>query len=736
MLQQPEQTERDRQSLKARMAASEARMAETGHYDGVSDLQLREQDPLKYETLHTKLRSFCVSAREMARRISASPGVREVGEMVVALYTPEGDAVALSNGIMVHVHTTSRFIKWMIDNDYEDDPCIEEGDIFANNDAFISTVQCPDVMDVVPIYHGGELVGWVGAVCHELEVGGITPGGDVALAQERYTEGLFVCAEKVGRNDELRRDYLIRCERNLRMPIYWILDEKAKIAACIEIREQVKALIDDIGIDYYRRACKEFIEEGRRVQLARTRQLTVPGRYRAHTFYGHVTEGKPGLQKLGPENILYSMPMEMNIGVDGHVHVDFDGTQRWGYHSMNCTPSGMDGGMFVTLTQHMNFEGRVNDGAWLATSLNLPEGSWTNPDTIECATATSWALLLPAFGAFQRMLSRGFLARGFKEEIFVGQVNSPMIELGGESQYGTRFGAAHFECAAAGSGALGIKDGLDTAYVGWNPESDMGNVEIWEQSMPFVYLGRSITADSGGTGRYRGGVGFTSTWLVHNTSQLTVVTSEHSARVFDNAGMCGGYPAPTVQIHYVMRGSDIEQRVADRQPIPHGLGTDRNTTDIERLLDGDLEVVEGPYLSYPLRQGDVFAHSYNGGGGYGDVLERDPALVASDVDNGYVTVEAARRSFGVELVDDGGRWRVDEAATEKRRDEEKERRRSRAIPVSQWIERERERVRAMDFVPEVRTMYRQSFEMSDRFAQEFRDFWQLGDDFEIAGDER
>lgn len=736
MLQQPEQTERERQSLKARMAASEARMTETGHYDGVSDLQLREQDPLKYETLHTKLRSFCVSAREMARRISASPGVREVGEMVVALYTPEGDAVALSNGIMVHVHTTSRFIKWMIDNDYEGDPCIEEGDIFANNDAFISTVQCPDVMDVVPIYHGGELVGWVGAVCHELEVGGITPGGDVALAQERYTEGLFVCAEKVGRNDELRRDYLIRCERNLRMPIYWILDEKAKVAACIEIREQVKALIDDIGIDYYRRACKEFIEEGRRVQLARTRQLTVPGRYRAHTFYGHVTEGKPGLQKLGPENILYSMPMEMNIGVDGHVHVDFDGTQRWGYHSMNCTPSGMDGGMFVTLTQHMNFEGRVNDGAWLATSLNLPEGSWTNPDTIECATATSWALLLPAFGAFQRMLSRGFLARGFKEEIFVGQVNSPMIELGGESQYGTRFGAAHFECAAAGSGALGIKDGLDTAYVGWNPESDMGNVEIWEQSMPFLYLGRSITTDSGGAGRYRGGVGFTSTWLVHNTSQLTVVTSEHSARVFDNAGMCGGYPAPTVQIHYVMRGSDIAQRVADRQPIPHGLGTDRATTDLERLLDGDLEVVEGPYLSYPLRQGDVFAHSYNGGGGYGDVLERDPALVASDVENGYVTAEAARRSFGVELVEDGGRWRVDEAATQKRRDEQRQRRRSRAIPVSQWIEHERERVRAMDFVAEVRTMYRQSFEMSDQFAQEFRDFWQLGDDFEIAGDER
>lgn len=71
---------------------------------------------------------------------------------------------------------------------------------------------------------------------------------------------------------------------------------------------------------------------------------------------------------------------------------------------------------------------------------------------------------------------------------------------GGTSQYGTPFGMAHFECAAAGSGALAIKDGLDTAYVGWNPESDIGNIEIWEQNMPMVYIGCSILPNSGGAG--------------------------------------------------------------------------------------------------------------------------------------------------------------------------------------------------------------------------------------------
>src|SRR5699024_11804899 len=126
-------------------------------------------------------------AREMARRISASPGVREVGEMVVALYTPEGDAISISTGIMVHVHTMSRFIKWMIQNGYEEHPGIRPGDIFADNDDFIGTVHVPDVMDVMPIYYEGDLIVWVGAVAHELDVEGITLRWVVSYVHTKFT---------------------------------------------------------------------------------------------------------------------------------------------------------------------------------------------------------------------------------------------------------------------------------------------------------------------------------------------------------------------------------------------------------------------------------------------------------------------------------------------------------------------------------------------------------------------
>lgn len=720
-------------TLKERLHESERRFKETGRYDGLTELTYRQKDPLRYESVHTQLRSMVVAGREMARRISASPGVREVGEMVVALYTPEGDAISLSTGIMVHVHTMSRFIKWMIENDYEESPGINPGDIFANNDAFIGTVQVPDVMIVMPIFYDDELVGWVGAVAHELEVGGITPGGDVYLAQERFTEGLFVCAEKVGENDELRRDYLIRLERNLRMPIYWVLDDKAKVAACLEVREQVEELIDEIGLDYFLRASKEYIEEGRLAQLSRMKQLMIPGRYRGHTFFGHITEGKQGILPLGDQNILYSIPLELEVRGNGEMYLDFEGTGSWGYHSMNCTPAGMDGGLFVTLTQHMNFEGKVNDGAWYATDMNLPIGTWTNPERHTVATATSWSLLLPAFGIFQRLLSRGFLGRGFKEEVFVGQVNSPMVEMGGESQYGDQFGMALFECAAAGSGALGIKDGLDTAYVGWNPESDMGNVEVWEQGIPMVYLGRSIEANSGGPGRYRGGTAFSSLWLIHNTDEVTIATSEHSSRVFDNAGMCGGYPAPTAHRHYVVRNSDIQERIEKGEPLPHSLGEDPYKTDLEKLVDGEHLEVEGPHIDKPLKSGDLFSHSYNGGGGYGDVIERDPYDVLQDVENGYVTADIAQRVHAVVLIHDkeNNTWQVDEQATEEKRAQVRKTRLEKAIPVEEWMEKERERVLDCDFVAEVRNMYKDTMGISEQFANEFRKFWNLPEDFKI-----
>ena len=137
---------------------------------------LKASEPIRFEKLFSRLRGGLVTARETALNISASPIVKEIGELCFALYTPEGDSVALSTGIIVHVHTMSDAIKYMIRQGYEENPGIAPGDIFTNNDAMIGDVHNADVQTIVPIFWEGELIGWAGGVTHEIDIGAKTPG--------------------------------------------------------------------------------------------------------------------------------------------------------------------------------------------------------------------------------------------------------------------------------------------------------------------------------------------------------------------------------------------------------------------------------------------------------------------------------------------------------------------------------------------------------------------------------
>jgi acetone carboxylase alpha subunit len=250
--------------------------------------------------------------------------------------------------------------------------------------------------------------------------------------------------------------------------------------------------------------------------------------------------------------------------------------------------------------------------------------------------------------------------------------------------------------------------------------------------MPMLYLGRSILPNSGGAGKYRGGCSFISTWLINKTDHLRLVTSEHSSRVFDNAGMCGGYPAPTCQMHRAVRDTNIHELAKKRRRLPHGIGPDPNRSELERLLTGKHETSEGPYITAPHKAGDIFTHAYNGGGGFGDVLERDPAKTALDVENGFITREAAKRVYGIVLTrNESGDLAADLAATAKLRKAMRKRRLARARPVAGWLAAERKRVAAADFVPEVRKMYASAMRLSPRFAREFRVFWKLKGNFKM-----
>lgn len=716
------------QDIKNLMRANEALFDASGYYCGIGELALKNSDPLRYESFNTRLRSLVVAARETSKKISASPGVREVGESVVALFTPEGDSIALSTGIVIHVHTLSRFIKWMLDHDYEIDPGIAPGDIFANNDPFVSDVHQADLMTVTPIFWEGELVAWAGAVCHEIEIGGIVGGANMGTTAERFGNGLTVTAEKIGTNDTVRRDYYLRAEYNLRTPIFWILDQKAMVSACMDVREKVWELIADNGLAYYQQATRELIEEGRRGHLERVKSMTVPGRYRVPSFSAHMLKGRPGVPPFC-EDLMENIPLEVTITPDGMMEVSLDGIGAQTMTPYNATLSALEGVIFVALTQFMDYDGKVNDGAYYGLRFRFPSGTWANPDSPLVSIGGVWSLIMPTAGAWMRAMSRAFLARGFKEEVFVGAVTTPLIEGGGINANGQRFGAQLLDGAAQGSGARGIMDGIDCGYVGWNPESDSGNLETWEQYLPILYLGSRMVRDQFGYGKFRGGITHSPMFKVHRTPMFSFTTTVHADHAFDNAGLCGGYPAPTAKYTHSVLNADVTAKAAAGAPLPHVEG-DPHEPDMAKMLDGEYHLNEG-FGYHTLKDGDVFQFFYNSGGGYGDVIERDPELVKSDLDKEVLSLELAKRIFRVAASYDEVRdeYTVDPAATEALREQARVQRKARAIPVDEWYEKTRAQVEAKAFDPLVASMYRDSMSMSPNWREEFVEFWRLDAEF-------
>ena len=718
-------------SLRARMENSKRILQETGHYNGVSEMRRRNEDIIRFELLYSRLQSIVIGAQQVGSKVACSPGTREVGESVVGLYTPEGDAIVFSGGIMVHVHTMSRFIKWMLAHDYETDPGFKHGDIYENNDTYIGGVHIPDIMDVTPIYWDNKLIGWAGMVTHVLEVGGITPGSMPVLSSERFTEGLIICAERIGENDSIYKYYEVRAERSVRSPDLWILDAKARVTGALTARDQVLETIKEFGVDYYQDAVEEYIEGARIAQLERVKTMLIPGTYKEVTTCDQMMEGAPGLSPLADGDVTIIEPLEMVIDGSGKMTIDFDGFGSWRYWSGNGTPAALEGGLFVSMSQAMNFDGRINHGSVLGCELKFSKGTVAWPDNKYASTSLGWNLVMPSWANWYRMMARATYMRGFVEETFLFGALTPCYDAGGIDQYGKVFGGTNFELAAQGSGARAITDGIDFGYVLWNPESDMGNAEIWEQLFPQLYLSRKILPNAHGFGMYRGGNGWQSCLLTHRSNQLVLTTELCQARAFDHQGIFGGYPG---KIHYIylLTDTDIKERIANQQEMPTGEGPDPLDPEITKLIKGKCQVSHGNMTAAkPMKEGDVLLMQYRGMGGFGDPLDRKPELIETDLENGIVTPLMVERICGaiIERDEAEARYVVNREKTASRREAMRAERKSKAKPAKAWIKEQKARIERYDLPDVALEIYKDVSSHSIKWMKEYREFWQLDESF-------
>ena len=706
----------DGRRLTEMLEESDRLFAETGTYWGIRDLELMRSDPIGYEKLFSRLRGGLVSARETALNISASPIVRELGELCFALYTPEGDSVALSTGIIVHVHTMSDAIKYMVREDYEDNPSIRPGDIFANNNPVIGDVHNADVQTFVPIFWEDELVAWAGGVTHVLDIGASTPGGVPVGPTNRLDDGIDLPCMKIGERDELAKWHLKRCELQTRAPMYYLLDERTRLAGCHMVREAVERVILEEGIDRFKRFSREVIEEGRRSFKSRIREMTVPGRYRSSTFFDITFADKQQLPARARRDFLMHAPFEVRIGGDGVYELDLEGSSAWGYHSMNCTPSAMQGAIWVQFTQTLIPNDKVNDGAYLAIRSHFPEGTIANLGDAEGSTGIAWAFLQPAFTGYPRTLSRALQARGFIEEVIGAySCSGNVIQGGGIDQYGNSSAIMNFEIAAQGMGAKFVLDGTDTCAAMFNPEGDAGDVEMWELICPMVYLSRRLKASSGGPGRHRGGTSFESLLMVWNTP-FWELQNLGTARVFSSPGLFGGYPGATAYVHN-LHSPDLFERAEGGEAYPVADGDFEHPALMDVECRGREYKLDNFTTLHPFADGDLYLSVMKGAAGLGDPLLRPASDVERDVAEGHLLPRFAESVYGVSD-----------------RDAHRRRRLERARPAREWWAEQRERVLAKDAIEPIKVMYAECMRLSQPFAAEYRGFWDLPEGFEWQAD--
>jgi N-methylhydantoinase B/oxoprolinase/acetone carboxylase alpha subunit len=735
-----EQPERDTigwdgKTARQMLEESERQFAETGSCYGLTgNLELQQREPIRYEKMFSRLRGGLVSARETALNISASPIVKEIGELSFMLYTPEGDSVALSTGIIVHVHTASDAIKWMVRNDYEFNPGIRPGDIFSNNDSTIGDVHNADVLTMVPIFWEGELVGWSGGVTHEIDIGAKTPGSVPVGPISRFEDGIDLPGRKIGQNDEIYADHLELGRRGTRTPMYWTLDERTRIAGCHMVREAVERVILEEGIDTYKQFIREVIEEGRRSFRNRLMELTVPGRYRSVAFTEVPFVKETQLPSYARVDTHMHAPTELRITRDGVLEFDYDGSSSWGYHSMNCSPSAMQGAIWVQLTQTIICNDKVNDGAQFGTRCNFPPGTWTNHSNPQASTGIAWWFLIPSFTGYVKGISRAIQARGFVEEVLSAYpFTCNVFQGGGIDQYGRQSATTNFGLSCCGGGAKMVLDGVDYAAAMWNPEGDSGDLEMWEIIEPFLYLGQRVKASTAGSGRHRGGSGYETLRLAWKTPFYEMQNIDH-CKVHCHSGIWGGYPGSAGYRHNV-RGTNMLELIKEGKPYPTHDGNPEESM-VEALVTGRADFdQEGITLPEVMQQGDLYVCVYHGGDGLGDVLERKPSAVEEDLNGDFLLPRMAESVYGaVATRDDHGEWHVDAEATERRRAEMREERRRKSVPVREWMKGQRERILAHgegkgDFGMHIQRMYDESMKLSPRWASEFRSFWDLPEDF-------
>lgn len=607
------------------------------HTDYEADL-----DPVTFEVVRHALWNINEEHGGTIQRVSGSPVAIYALDLNPTIMTEDAEFVYVGPYMQYMSGVADTQVKWVLEN-RSDNPGINDGDMFLSNDPWVGAPHQQDVMLLCPIFWEGELFAWITNCLHQYDIGGITPSSFCPGARDTFDEGLMMPPIKIIENLEIRKDIEGMYLRSSRKPEMVALDFRAQMAGNMSARTRMLELIKRYGPKTVKGVMKKVIADSEKSYLDKMARLP-DGVWQDRTYVECCRPGDRNTYRV-----------VMTIRKEGnHLTFENEGTAPQD-GAMNATYSGWRGSQIVAINQLLCWDQNFAPGGALRHMTFDPTmGTFTcarHPASVSTAPVQAMEIsLYPTYNALSKLI---FSDAKMREDIICigGTSQWPATLFRGINQWQEPYGYILVDPIGGAIGAFSQADGISTGGQARTPICKMPNIEHTEQDFPVLFLYRKEVPDSGGAGKFRGGMGAESCFIPHNTAVIVQDTMSSGNATPTGTGMMGGYPGATNEYKY-KKGSDILDRMKNH------------------ILIDDISEVEGEDVLLQLRQenfeqnpDDVYSVVCCAAGGFGDPLDRDPEAVRADVEQYAVTVDGARQIYGV-IVDAEG-TAVDIGATEK-----------------------------------------------------------------------
>ena len=534
-------------------------------------------------------------------RTAFSTSVREAGDLSAGVFDRQGRMLAQAvTGTPGHVNSMANAVKYFLD--VFPLKSMKPGDHYITNDPWLTSGHLHDITVVTPSFYRGEPVGLFANTIHVVDIGGLGMGPD---GRQVFEEGLAIPIMPLAREGKMNEDLLRLVRANVREPLQVEGDIYACAACNDEGSRRLIAMMDEFEIANLDRLGETIVESSREATLARIRALP-KGTYRnSLTMDGY---DKPLI-----------LNATMTISDDG-IHVDFAGTSPASSYGINvvynyCLAYTAYGVKCLVAPEVPN-----NAGSLEPITVSAPEGCVLNakrPWPVAARHTVGHMLPDVMFGCLHQVIAGGVPAEGasslWNPQIFGGGSLVDDVADGTDANALAQFSTVIFHCG--GAGARPEKDGLSATAFPSGVRTIP--VEATESVAPVIFYRREFREGSGGAGKYRGGLG--QVIELGGAGAAPIALLCNFERVRNPArGREGGQP-----------GAPGMVSLRSQRPIrPKGRQT------------------------VPAR--DAICLQLPGGGGFGDPYSRDPQRVRDDVLDGLITVDDARRDYGV-VIDKQGR---------------------------------------------------------------------------------